>query len=402
MRPVTVCQVCAVEFTYRQFMAPLALALDQQGYQVHAAFTPEPSSQGSAGVDLGPVQHHPVAIARSASPLALARSTWQLYRLFRRHRFTVVHVHTPVAAIAARLAAAWARIPLVIYTAHGFYFHDRMPWLQRWLHISLEALLARLTSELFTVSREDADLALRLRFKPAARIHAIGNGVDPVRFSPATPSQRLAQRRRFGLDPEAVVIGIVARLVAEKGYGELCAAFDQLACRYPQAQLLLCGSRLSSDHAGSVDTQIASLQQRYPARVVCTGGLVDPEAAYQAMDVFCLPSWREGLPYTVIEAMLSGLPVVATDIRGCREQVLPEGTGLLVPAAQVQPLAAALERLLVEPDDRARWGAAGRVRALELYDQSVVLERQLRLYDRALARLSQGRRRRGWLRCWRP
>lgn len=185
------------------------------------------------------------------------------------------------------------------------------------------------------------------------------------------------------------MIGIVARQVAEKGYGELCGAFDQLAARYPQAQLLLCGSRLASDHAGSVDAQIAALQRLYPGRVIATGGLDDPEAAYQAMDLFCLPSWREGLPYTVIEAMLSGLPVVATAIRGCREQVLPESTGLLVPPVQVQPLAAALERLLADADCRRRWGAAGRVRALELYDQTVVLERQLRLYQQALARLPQ-------------
>lgn len=386
---IKVCQVCAVEFTYRKFMAPLALALTQQGYRVHAAFTPEHPGSPQALQALEPVVCHPVAIARSASPLALARSIWHLFHLFRRERFTVVHVHTPVAAIAARLAAALARVPLVFYTAHGFYFHDRMPRLQRWFHIGLEALLAPLTTELFTVSSEDAAFARRLRFKPAAHIHAIGNGIDPGRFLPPTPEQRRHQRHRFGLDDEAVVIGIVARLVAEKGYGELCEAFSLLAPRYPELQLLLCGSRLASDHAGAVDQLVQDLQRRFPGRVVCTGGLDDPEAAYQAMDLFCLPSWREGLPYTVIEAMLSALPVVATAIRGCREQVVPDVTGLLVPPAQVLPLAAALERLLGDPDRRRSWGAAGRARALELYDQSVVLERQLALYRRALCRLPQ-------------
>jgi len=386
---IKVCQVCAVKFTYRKFLAPLAAALAQQGYQVHAAFTPEYQNLPQALQGLEPVIFHPVTIARSASPLALARSTWHLFRLFRRERFTVVHVHTPVAAIAARLAAALARVPLVFYTAHGFYFHDRMPRLQRWFHISLEALLTPLTTELFTVSSEDAAFARRLRFKPAAHIHAIGNGIDPGRFFPPTPEQRRLQRHRFGLDDEAVVIGIVARLVAEKGYGELCEAFSQLAPRYPQVQLLLCGSRLASDHAGSVDQLVQDLLRRYPGRVVCTGDLEDPEAAYQAMDLFCLPSWREGLPYTVIEAMFSALPVVATAIRGCREQVVPEITGLLVPPAQSLPLAAALERLLRDADRRRSWGAAGRARALELYDQSVVLERQLAIYRRALGRLPQ-------------
>jgi glycosyltransferase involved in cell wall biosynthesis len=367
---IKVCQVCAVEFTFRKFLAPLAAALAQEGYQVHGAFSPEHPGSSQALQDLKRMVIHPVVIARSASPLALARSTWQLFRLFRRERFTVVHVHTPVAAIAGRLAASLARVPLVIYTA-----------------ISLEALLARLTTELFTVSNEDAAFARRLRFKRAGHIHAIGNGVDPSHFLPPTPEQRRFQRHRLGLDEDAVVIGIVARLVAEKGYGELCEAFSQLAPRYPQMQLLFCGSRLASDHAGAVDQLVRDLQRQYPEQVVCTGDLEDPKAAYQAMDIFCLPSWREGLPYTVIEAMLSALPVTATDIRGCREQVLPEITGLLVPPAQSLPLANALERLLLDPERRRTWGAAGRARALELYDQSVVLERQLALYRRALGRL---------------
>lgn len=386
---IKICQVCAVEFTYRKFMAPLTAALRQQGYAVHAAFTPDHPGAPEALDDLHPVVVHPVTIHRSAAPQALARSTWQLVRLFRRERFTVVHVHTPVAAIAARLAAALCRVPLVFYTAHGFYFHDRMPRLQRWLHISLEALLAPLTTELFTVSSEDAAFARRLRFKPASHIHAIGNGVDPARFLPPTPEQRRLQRLRFGLETDAVVIGIVARLVAEKGYGELCEAFSLLAPRYPNAQLLLCGSRLASDHAGSIDQQLQTLQQTFPGRVFCTGGLDDPEAAYQAMDVFCLPSWREGLPYTVIEAMFAALPVVATSIRGCREQVIPEVTGLLVPPAQSLPLADALERLLLDAGWRQSLGAAGRERAVHLYEQSVVLAHQMDVYRRALDRLPQ-------------
>ena len=385
--PVRICQVCAVEFTYRKFLAPLAAALSQHGYAVHAAFTPEQSDATLERLELEPIRFHPVTIARSASPLALARSIWDLWLLFRRERFSVVHVHTPVAAIAARIAAALARVPLVFYTAHGFYFHERMPWFQRWLHISLEALLAPLTTELLTVSTEDASLARRLRFKSADHIHAIGNGVDINRFTPPSAEQRQARRDRFGLRSDAVVVGTVARLVAEKGYGELCDAFAQLAAHFPQLQLLLCGSRLPSDHAGAVEQRIQQLQRAFPGQVVTTGALEDVEAVYEAMDIFCLPSWREGLPYTVIEAMLTGLPVVATDIRGCREQVLPEVTGLLIPPGQSAPLAAAIERLLLDPDLRLRMGARARQRALVLYDETKVLQSQLDLYGQAVAAL---------------
>jgi glycosyltransferase involved in cell wall biosynthesis len=383
-KSLKVCEVCAVEFTYRKFIAPLAESLAQQGYAVHAVFSPEPDvpcAETPASVIV-----HRAAIARSLSPLALLRAVLALRRLFVQERFSVVHVHTPVAAIAGRLAARLAGVPVVLYTAHGFYFHDQMPQPLRWAHIALECLLARLTTEIFTVSAEDAAIARRLRFLPAHRIHAIGNGVSATRFAPANLEQRHACRERFGLRHDGLVIGIVARLVAEKGYPQLLAAFEQIAAAEPRAQLLICGSRLASDHAAGIDDQLASLQQRMPQQLVLAGELEDVEQAYQAMDVFCLPSWREGLPYTILEAMMSGLPVVATAIRGCREAVVPDVTGLLVPPRQSPLLAEALLELLGDPQRRLQMGAAGRARALAQYEAQAVMARQLELVDQAITR----------------
>jgi glycosyltransferase involved in cell wall biosynthesis len=105
----------------------------------------------------------------------------------------------------------------------------------------------------------------------------------------------------------------------------------------------------------------------------------DVAALLAAADIFVLPSHFEGLPMSVIEAMLTGLPVVATDIRGPREQVVPEVTGLLVPPASVAPLAAALHRLTGDRAAREAMGEAGRTRALELFDEAKVVARTLRL-----------------------
>jgi glycosyltransferase involved in cell wall biosynthesis len=98
-----------------------------------------------------------------------------------------------------------------------------------------------------------------------------------------------------------------------------------------------------------------------------------------AADIFTLPSHREGMPRSIIEAMMTGLPVVATDIRGSREEVVPEETGALVPVNDAAALARALNRLVADPPLRARWGAAGRARALALYDEAKVVARQLDL-----------------------
>jgi glycosyltransferase involved in cell wall biosynthesis len=382
----SICQVCAVEFTYSKFIEPLACALFDRGYRVHAVFANELTIADASTSGESRVLIHHVPIERSLSLVALLRSTFFLYRLFSSHSFDAVHVHTPIASISARLAARLARVPVVLYTVHGFYFHDLMPAPLRCSHIALEWFLARFTTEIFAVSAEDAAAARRLNFLPPDRIHVIANGVNSSRFAPSTVDQRDASRRRFGLRHDGLVIGIVARLVCEKGYPQLLSAFERIAVLEPRAQLLICGSRLSSDHADGIESCLAALRPSTLRQVLLSGELEDVEVAYQAMDIFCLPSWREGLPCTILEAMMSGLPVVATAIRGCREAVVPGLTGLLVPPRQTEPLVTTLLDLLSDPRLRQQFGEAGRARALALYESEAVMARQLALVDQALAR----------------
>jgi glycosyltransferase involved in cell wall biosynthesis len=148
-----------------------------------------------------------------------------------------------------------------------------------------------------------------------------------------------------------------------------------------EAALWVIGERLTSDHASSIDAAIAEVE-REPAvkkRVRFLGYRRDVPALLGAADIFTLPSHREGMPRSIIEAMMTGLPVVATDIRGSREEVVPEETGALVPVNDAAALARALNRLVADPALRARWGAAGRTRALALYDEAKVVARQLDL-----------------------
>jgi glycosyltransferase involved in cell wall biosynthesis len=143
--------------------------------------------------------------------------------------------------------------------------------------------------------------------------------------------------------------------------------------------LWVVGERLASDHGEDLDPHFARAEAMLGRRVRRLGYRHDVARILAAADVFCLPSHFEGLPMSVIEAMLTGLPVVATDIRGPREQVVEGGTGLLVPPMQAAPLAAALARLAADPALRARMGAAGRARALERFDEARVVGRTLDL-----------------------
>ena len=112
-------------------------------------------------------------------------------------------------------------------------------------------------------------------------------------------------------------------------------------------------------------------------RLVLTGFREDIPQLLAAMDLFCLPSWREGMPRTIIEAMMMAKPVLATDIRGSREEVVPEETGLLVPARSPDLLAIAMSRFLDAPLWGRSLGMAGRQRALRLYDERKVVAAQL-------------------------
>jgi glycosyltransferase involved in cell wall biosynthesis len=242
--------------------------------------------------------------------------------------------------------------------------------------MALEWLAGRVTDVLFTQAEEDAATARRVELIRGAVIQPIGNGVDARRFGPADADARRRLRAELDTPDDRVVIVTIGRLVAEKGYLELLRAMKDI-----DAELWIVGERLASDHASSIDAAIAEVE-RDPAlkkRVRFLGYRRDVPALLGAADIFTLPSHREGMPRSIIEAMMTGLPVVATDIRGSREEVVPEETGLLVPVDDAAALARALNRLVADPALRARWGAAGRTRALALYDESKVVARQLAL-----------------------
>ncbi|MEE8172991.1 MAG: glycosyltransferase family 4 protein, partial [Alphaproteobacteria bacterium] len=349
-----ICQLCAVDFTLYHFILPLMQAQQAAGHEVVGVCSDGPWLEKVAAEGLRTV---PLPIARTVNPLRHWASYRRLCRLFREERFDMVHAHTPIAALLGRLAARHAGVGRIVYTAHGFYFHERMaPW-KRALFIALEKWGGRYTDILFTQAEEDAESARRHGLCRGGVIEAIGNGVDPVHFSPPSDgAQARAKLRAELVTPEdAVVVMMTGRMVAEKGYPELFAAMAG-----QDAILWAAGERLASDHAAQVSAAAA------PPNVRLLGHRHDVPDLLRAADIFTLPSHREGMPRSIIEAMMVGLPVIATDIRGAREEVVMGETGLLVPVADKDALAGAIRELSTDPARRRRMGAAGRRRALEL------------------------------------
>ena len=362
-----VLEVVNVDFSLRHFLAPLMRAMRARGHDVVGAC--------ADGTLLDPVRDEGFRIAalppmRGMSPLALWRAYAALVRLMRAERPDLVHAHMPISGFLARLAARRTGVPRVAYTCHGFLFNQPGPLPRRAVSFALEWVGGRITDIFLTVSEEEAADARRLGIAPRASF--VLNGRDPELFRP-DPAARAAVRGALGVPDGCLVVTIVSRLVRHKGHAELAAAM----ARVPDAELWVVGERLASDRGEDVAATLAASGLGNRLRLL--GYRADVAGVLAASDIFALPSHFEGLPMSVIEAMLTGLPVVATDIRGPREQVVDGVTGWLVPPRAVRPLAEALLRLARDAALRARMGAAGRDRAASLYDEARVVARTLDL-----------------------
>lgn len=369
-----IAQLTNIDFSLTHFLLPLMRELRARGHEVVGICADGPK--------LAPAREEgfriaPIPFARSANPAANLPAFLALLRLFRQERFDLLHVHTPLAGLVGRIAGRIAGIPRIAYTAHGFYFHERMRPSTWRAHVLLERFGRRFTDVLMTQSAEDAETAKAERIAPSGQVTVIGNGVDPALFRPGTVEERQAARASMGVADADVVAVMIGRMVAEKGYPELFAALS----RTPGLTLACIGTRLESDHEGAVDAALAAAQANpaTAARLRLLGYRTDVAALLRGADLFVLPSHREGMPRAIIEAMMTGLPVVATAIRGAREQVIDGETGLLVPVKDEAALAAALGRLVADPALRARMGAASLTRARAEYDEAKVIARQIAL-----------------------
>ena len=378
--PIKVLQLCAVDFTLAKFLSPFCFYLKDRGFDVTAACT--------ESVFMEPLRQRGLTclhldMDRSMNVLAHARTYRCLSALLRDGQFHIIHVHTPIAALIGRLAAWRRRVPIRIYTAHGFYFHDDMRPLQRRCHIALERFGARFHDFLLTQSDEDRRTAIATGIAPADRARTIGNGVDVQRFDPSRfdASHRATMRRSLGIAPDARVVAIIARLVREKGCFELFRAAHELARRFPDFRLMVIGDSLESDYDDSKDELLRLIDELgIRDRIVFTGQREDVPELLAAVDAYTLPSYREGMPRSVIESMAMGLPAVVTDIRGCREEVVDGETGYIVAPRDAAALTEGLARVLGNPDQARAMGAAARRRAEASFSEQAVFERQIEVY----------------------
>ena len=377
--------ICAISGTAKGLLLPQIKYLLSQKLEVDVACSP--------GKEVEELQKHcitvhPVEIDRKISLFSNLRSIYQLTRIILENQYDLVHVHTPIASVLGRIAAKIAGVKRIVYTSHGLPFHDLSTPAQYRFYFIVEKLTALITDLILSQNYEDISTAKKLGLCSPEKLGYLGNGIDIDRFhrDRLNPIDQEKLRQSLGIPETAnLIIGTIGRLTRKKGSGYLIEATAKLVHQFPNLHVLVIGGQLSSDpepFQRELLEKIHSLGlKKY---VTLTGNRQDIPEILGLLDVFTLPTFtHEGLPRSILEAMAMSLPVVATDIRGCRESVLHEETGLIVPPQDSDKLAEALGIMLSNSELRKAFGSSGRQRVEDQYNEEFVFER-LTKYYRAL------------------
>lgn len=318
-----------------------------------------------------------------------ARAAVSLVRILRAERPDVLHTHNPKPGWYGRVVGRLAGVPVVVNTVHGLYATEDDPPAKRAVVYALEAGASRFSDAELVQNPEDLDLLVRTRFSPPDKTSLLGNGVDLRRFRPPMPGERAQVRAELGLADDDVAIGFVGRLVAEKGLPELLEAVAGV----PGIRPIIIGPA-DVEKADAMGAGVMDSARRDGVEFL--GHRDDVDRLYRGLDVFVLPSHREGFPRAAMEAAASGLAVIAADVRGCRQVVADGQTGLLVPVRDPAALRTAIERMCDDPDERVRMGSQSRLRAEAHFDEDTVVERVMAAYplarQRRCARVDRAKR----------
>jgi glycosyltransferase involved in cell wall biosynthesis len=291
-----------------------------------------------------------------------------LVSLARERGARILHVHGYAAADFGRLAARTVGAKLVL---HEHFADPRMPAYQA----LADRLLRSRTDGAIAVSRSTREFLVKERFVPEERVRLIWNGAPLDEFAPVPRERALRVRRELGLAEDALVVGTVGRLNAQKGHRFLVEAAARLLPRQPRARVLVAGD---GDLMGELRDEAIALG--IADRVVFAGHRTDVPDLLGALDVFCISSLYEGTPLALFEAMAAGKAIVSTSVDGCRE-VLEDGfTGVLVPPADAAALAEGLERVLGDAALRDALGGQA-LAASRRYDVRACVDQMQAFYD---------------------
>ncbi|MGJ0484851.1 MAG: glycosyltransferase [Methylomicrobium sp.] len=323
----------------------------------------------------------PIAIERKISPWRDLRALVELFGLFRRERYQLVHSIMPKTGLLTMLAAWTAGTPHRLHTFTGQVWATKQGWKRQSLKI-FDKIIVKLATHILVDSPSQRDFLVAEGILGSRQGLVLGQGsICGVNAEIFKPDMETRERIRSILDigPTQPVILYLGRLNRDKGMLDLASAFVKIAEKHPDAVLVLVGAEEDVPF-----TRIQEICGKYRTQLRRINYTPNPEHYMAMADIFCLPSYREGFGQVIIEAAAAGIPAVATKIYGITDAVADQKTGILYPAGDVSALAQALSHLIENPVYRLELGRAAQTRAVSQFSNREISAEMIFLYSQLL------------------
>lgn len=361
---------CAtVDFHFQAFHLPYMKWFKEQGWEVHVA--------ASGNMKLPYVdQKYNISIQRSPFHMGNMKSYRELKTVINENKYNIIHCHTPMGGVLARLAARKARKQgtKVIYTAHGFHFCKGAPFGNWLFYYPIEKTLAYYTDCLITINQEDYQLATQ-HFKANRIEHVHGVGINTEKFKPANEKEKIHLKKSFGYHPDDFLLFYAAEFNKNKNQQLLLQSLALIKDEIPHAKLLLAGKGPLLENCRELAANLGIFHM-----VEFLGYRNDLQKIVPMCDVAVASSLREGLPVNIMEAMACGLPVVALDNRGHRELVHNNKNGWVIDSANRVEFASKIKALAKIEGVKHKLGINGRDMILKKYSIDKILIEKSRIY----------------------
>lgn len=371
---------CAtVDYHFKAFHLPYMKWFAEQGWEVHVA--------ANGNMQLPYVnQKYNIPFQRSPIRSQNFHAYKKLMSIIDKNKYNIIHCHTPMGGVIARLAARKSRKKgtKVVYTAHGFHFCKGSPYMNWLLYYPIERILASHTDCLITINQEDYDLAVKHRFpvKDIKLVHGVG--IDVQRFTSVTEIEKRELKLQYGYKSQDFLMFYAAEFNKNKNQSFLIHVLAQLKNEMPHAKLLLAGEGPLIEECKKIATQLGVTNM-----VHFLGYRNDIASLLQMCDLAVASSYREGLPVNIMEAMACGLPVVATDNRGHRELIINNKNGWIVDRDDIKAMADRIKGISINPKVLAQMGQYGCTSIKNQYSVNEVLKEKQEIYTTFMGEMEE-------------
>ena len=370
--------VCNYDFTFNKFNIPFANKLINMGHEVGVACDGDKLDYDKV---VGKITFYNIKMPKKISLKGFFSTIYFLRKIIKNNSYDVVNSNNRNASFFARIALITLIFSKVksVYTARGMYFHDNQKFFEYYLTYCIEIFLLFFTHIVLSQSEEDVRKLNRNILVNSSKLNIIHNGINYEKFS-------IKNVKKTDLKIKGLVLCTIGRIANGKGLIDLINAFSILSKTNPNLSLLLIGGVLHEDNNFVLNEFLDTAEQLNIKEKITITGLVDNVEDYLALaDIYIHPSYREGVPRSVLEAMSLEKIVIATKIRGASEIINTNEVGILYEKGNIQELVQSIKKVNNLPTkDKKNMGLMARKRVLELYKEESYVNRQVKFINKVL------------------